>query len=210
MLFTLATVALFGTGGFGGLFLGNATADMQLHDTYFVVGHFHLMIGGVTLMGSFAAIYFWFPKMFGRSMNELLGKVHFWFTLIPFFTIFFMQHFQGLQGAPRRYFAFQTDAFLQPARDANMVISMAAFILIAGQTIFMINFFMSLAKGRVAVGNPWHATTLEWTLPSPPVHGNFGATVPEVYRWPYEYSVEQADSDFTPQNVPADEVPVTA
>ncbi len=210
MLFILATVALFGTGGFGGLFLGNATADMQLHDTYFVVGHFHLMIGGVTLMGSFAAIYFWFSKMFGRTMNETLGKVHFWLTLIPFFTIFFMQHFQGFQGAPRRYFGFMNYEYLEAARDANWIISWAAFALIAGQTIFMVNFFMSLAKGKVAAANPWNATTLEWTLPSPPAHGNFGDALPQVYRWPYEYSAEEADEDYTPQNVPADEVPVTA
>ncbi len=210
MLFTLATVALFGTGGFGGLFLGNATADMQLHDTYFVVGHFHLMIGGVTLMGTFAALYFWFPKMFGRSMNEMLGKVHFWLTLIPFFTIFFMQHFQGLQGAPRRYFGFMNYEYLEAARDTNWLISMAAFILVAGQVVFLVNFVTSLFKGAAAVANPWHATTLEWTAPSPPPHGNFGDAAPQVHRWPYEYSVDDEDEDFTPQDVPADKVPVTA
>jgi len=210
MLFTLATVALFGTGGFGGLFLGNATADMQLHDTYFVVGHFHLMIGGVTLMGSFAALYFWFPKMFGRRMNETLGKVHFWFTLIPFFTIFFMQHFQGLQGAPRRYFGFMNYEYLEAARDTNLFISMAAFTLIAGQVLFLVNFVSSLFKAKDAVANPWHATTLEWTLPSPPAHGNFGDAIPQVHRWPYEYSAEDADNDYTPQDVAADKVPVTA
>ena len=183
---------------------------MQLHDTYFVVGHFHLMIGGVTLLGSFAAIYFWFPKMFGRTMNETLGKAHFWFTLIPFFTVFFMQHFQGLQGAPRRYFGFMSYEYLQETRDTNWLISMAAFTLIAGQVLFLVNFIMSLAKKKEVVPNPWHATTLEWTLPSPPAHGNFGDAIPEVYRWPYEYSAEEADEDYTPQTVPADKVPVTA
>ncbi|MGD8329459.1 MAG: cbb3-type cytochrome c oxidase subunit I [Acidobacteriota bacterium] len=210
MMFTLGTIALFGTGGFGGLFLGNATADMQLHDTYFVVGHFHLMIGGVTLLGSFAAIYFWFPKMFGRTMNETLGKLHFWFTLIPFFTVFFMQHFQGLQGAPRRYFGFMNYQYLEATRNTNWFISMAAFTLIAGQVLFLINFVTSLVKKKHAVANPWHATTLEWTLPSPPAHGNFGDAIPQVYRWPYEYSADQAEEDYTPQTVPADKVPATA
>lgn len=209
MMFILGTVALFGTGGFGGLFLGNATADMQLHDTYFVVGHFHLMIGGVTLFGSFAAIYFWFPKMFGRAMNETLGKLHFWLSLIPFFTVFFMQHFQGLQGAPRRYFGFESYEYLMETRDSNFFVTMAAFMMISAQVVFLVNFVMSLAKGKTAGANHWQATTLEWTAPSPPPHGNFAAE-PQVYRWPYEYSVEGAADDYTPQTVPADEVRVTA
>ena len=133
MLFALGVIALFGSGGLGGLFLGNATADMQLHDTYFVVGHFHMMIGGVTLLATFAAIYFWFPKMFGRMMNETLGKLHFWFTFVPFFIIFFMQHFLGLQGAPRRYYAFTAYDYLQKTRGQNLVISIAAMVLISGQ-----------------------------------------------------------------------------
>ena len=124
MLFVCGVIALFGSGGLGGLFLGNATADMQLHDTYFVVGHFHMMIGGVTLLATFAAIYFWFPKMFGRMMNETLGKAHFWLTFAPFFTIFFMQHFLGLQGAPRRYYAFTAFDYLQKTRGQNLVISL--------------------------------------------------------------------------------------
>ncbi len=210
MLFTLGTVALFGTGGFGGIFLGNATADMQLHDTYFVVGHFHLMIGGVTLFGSFAALYFWFPKMFGRSMNETLGKLHFWLTLAPFFTIFFMQHFQGLQGAPRRYFGFMSYEYLEAARQTNYFITMAALAMITAQVLFVGNFLISMFKGPVAAANPWRATTLEWTTASPPPHGNFGDLAPQVHRWPYEYSAEAAAQDYTPQTVPADDVPVTA
>ena len=210
MLFIIGTIALFGTGGFGGIFLGNATADMQLHDTYFVVGHFHLMIGGVTLMGTFAAIYFWFPKMFGRSMNDRLGKLHFWLTFIPFFTVFFMQHFQGLQGMPRRYYAFSSYQYLEQAANSNMMVTMVAFTLITAQFIFMFNFLWSMVKGRAAGANPWRATTLEWTAPSPPPHGNWGDAAPVVYRWPYEYSADGAPEDFTPQNVPADEVPVTA
>ena len=148
MLFVLGVIALFGSGGLGGLFLGNATADMQLHDTYFVVGHFHMMIGGVTLLATFAAIYFWFPKMFGRTMNETLGKAHFWLTFAPFFTIFFMQHFLGLQGAPRRYYAFTAFDYLQKTRGQNLVISLAAFLLVSSQFLFVVNFLWSLVKGR--------------------------------------------------------------
>ena len=209
MLFVCGVIALFGSGGLGGLFLGNSTADMQLHDTYFVVGHFHMMIGGVTLMGMFAAIYFWFPKMFGRMMNETLGKVHFWLTFAPFFTIFFMQHFLGIQGAPRRYYAFTAYDYLQKTRGQNVIISLAAFFLVSAQLVFIVNFVWSLVKGRVAVANPWRATTLEWTLPSPPPHGNFD-TVPTVERWPYEYGVPAPEGDFATQTVPAASVPVTA
>jgi cytochrome c oxidase subunit 1 len=200
MLFVCGVIALFGSGGLGGLFLGNATADMQLHDTYFVVGHFHMMIGGVTLMATFAALYFWFPKMFGKTMSERLAKAHFWCTFAPFFTIFFMQHFLGLQGAPRRYYAFTAYDYLQKTRGQNLVISIAAMILISGQFLFLVNFVWSLVKGAVAEANPWHATTLEWTVPSPPPHGNF-ASVPVVRRWAYEYGLDTADGDFAAQTV---------
>jgi cytochrome c oxidase subunit 1 len=209
MLFALGVIALFGSGGFGGLFLGNATADMQLHDTYFVVGHFHMMIGGVTMLATFGAIYFWFPKMFGRTMNEALGTLHFWFTFVPFFTIFFMQHFLGLQGAPRRYYAFTAYDYLQKTRGQNLVISIAAMVLISGQLVFLVNFMWSLFKGRVAEANPWGATTLEWTVPSPPPHGNFG-TMPVVERWAYEYGVQTVDGDYAVQTVPSQIAPVTA
>ena len=209
MLFALAVIALFGSGGFGGLFLGNATADMQLHDTYFVVGHFHMMIGGVTLMATFAALYYWFPKMFGRSMSEALAKAHFWMTFAPFFLIFFMQHFVGLQGAPRRYYAFTTYDFLRQTRGQNLVISVLAMILVAGQLLFLANFVWSLLRGRRAAPNHWGATTLEWTTSSPPPHGNFGAAVPSVHRWAYEYGVDGGD-DFATQDVPAARVAATA
>jgi cytochrome c oxidase subunit 1 len=204
MLFTLGVIAFFGTGGFGGLFLGNATADMQLHDTYFVVGHFHFMIGGVTLLATFAGIYFWFPKMFGRSMSEA------WGTFIPFFIVFFMQHFLGLQGMPRRYYAFTSYEFLQTTMGQNVVISIAALVLMGAQLVFLANFFSSLARGRRAEANPWRATTLEWAAESPPPHGNFGRTLPVVHRWPYEYSVEGLEADYTPQTVSPREAPVTA
>ncbi|MCM3880541.1 MAG: cbb3-type cytochrome c oxidase subunit I [Vicinamibacterales bacterium] len=209
MLFALGIIALFGVGGFGGLFLGNATADMQLHDTYFVVGHFHLMIGGVTLLGTFAGIYYWFPKMFGRQMSEALGKAHFWLTFLPFFTVFFMQHFVGLQGAPRRYYAFTTYEYLNRTHGQNVVISLVAFLLMAGQLVFALNFIWSLVAGRASERNPWHATTLEWETSSPPPHGNF-VEIPTVHRWAYEYSVAGEALDYTPQTVPARQVAVTA
>jgi cytochrome c oxidase subunit 1 len=210
MMFSLAVIALFGSGGLGGLFLGNATADMQLHDTYFVVGHFHMMIGGVTLMATFAAIYYWFPKMFGRTMSEMLGKAHFWGTFAPFFFIFFVQHFVGLEGAPRRYYAFTSYDYLQQTRGSNLAISIAAMVLLSAQVLFLVNFCWSLVAGRRATANPWHATTLEWTTASPPPHGNFGAEEPTVHRWAYEYGVDAPEGDFANQTVPPQSVPVTA
>ena len=197
-LFALGVIALFGSGGLGGLFLGNATADMQLHDTYFVVGHFHMMIGGVTMLATFGALYFWFPKMFGRRMSEAAGKLHFWLTFAPFFTIFFMQHFLGLEGAPRRYYAFTAYDYLQRTRGQNLVISVAALVLIGGQLLFLANFIWSLFRGRAATENPWGATTLEWTVASPPPHGNF-ETIPLVRRWAYEYGIQTPQGDFAPQ-----------
>jgi cytochrome c oxidase subunit 1 len=209
VLFVLGVIALFGSGGLGGLFLGNATADMQLHDTYFVVGHFHMMIGGVTLFATFGAVYFWFPKMSGRATNETLGRIHFWLTFGPFFAIFFMQHFLGLQGAPRRYYAFTAFDYLQQTRGSNLAMSLAAFALIAGQLVFVVNVLWSLARGPAARANPWRATTLEWTVGSPPPHGNFGE-IPIVERWAYEYGVESGAGDFADQTVPPGSVPVTA
>jgi cytochrome c oxidase subunit 1 len=175
-----------------------------------VVGHFHLMIGGVTLMATFAAIYFWFPKMFGRLMSDGMGRAHFWMTFAPFFIIFFMQHFLGLQGAPRRYYSFSGYDFLSETRGQNLAISIAAMVLIAGQLLFLVNFVWSLFFGRAASPNPWEATTLEWTTSSPPPHGNFGEAVPTVHRWAYEYGVRNVDDDFATQNVPPQRVPVTA
>jgi len=210
MMFSCAVLALFGSGGLGGLYLGNATADMQLTDTYFVVGHFHMMIGGVTLMATFGALHYWFPKMFGRMMNETLGRVHFWLTFTPFFLIFFMQHFLGIEGAPRRYYAFTAYDFLKETRLQNLIISVCAMVLISGQLLFLVNFIWSLFRGEKATDNPWEATTLEWTTSSPPPHDNFGDAVPTVHRWPYEYGVGAGESDYADQRVPASQAPVTA
>ena len=209
MLFAVALVALFGLGGLGGIFLGTATSDIYLHDTYFVVGHFHLMIGGVTLFGLFGGMYYWFPKMFGRMMNTTLGKIHFWFTFIPFYLVFLGMHFIGLGGTPRRYYSFAKYAFTERFQGMQVEITYIAFILGAGQLLFLINFFWSIRHGRKAGSNPWNAASLEWTAPSPPPHGNWGAALPTVYRWPYEYSVPGEPEDFTPQTISALKVPVT-
>ena len=199
MLWALGVISLFGTGGLGGLFLGNAAADIPLHDTYFVVGHFHLMIGGVTLFAFYAATYFWFPKMFGRMLSERLGKLHFWTSVVGFYGVFITQHWLGIGGMPRRYYSFNAFAYLKEIRDWNILVSFAAFLLGAAQLIFLCNFVFSLVRGRRAGANPWNAATLEWTVPSPPPHGNWGASTPIVERWPYEYSPEGETVDYLAQ-----------
>jgi cytochrome c oxidase subunit 1 len=199
LLFVIGQIVLFGIGGLGGIFLGTATSDIYLHDTYYVVGHFHYMIGGVTLFAIFGGIYFWFPKMFGRMMNQTLGKIHFWFTLIPFFLVFLGMHFIGLGGVPRRYFSFGQYEFTRRFQDVHVQITYVAFVLGAAQLIFLFNFFWSLKFGPRAGTNPWEATSLEWTADSPPPHGNWGETQPVVHRWAYEYSAPGAPADFTPQ-----------
>jgi len=209
MLFAVGLIALFGLGGLGGIFLGTATSDMYLHDTYFVVGHFHFVIGGVTLFGLFAGFYYWFPKMFGRMMNERLGKIHFWLTLIPFYLLFLGMHFIGLAGVPRHYFSFMSFDFTRRFQGMQVQVTYLALVLSAAQLIFLFNFVWSLRAGKKAGLNPWNAATLEWTVPSPPPHGNWGAVLPVVHRWPYEYSVPDAPADFTPQTVPASAVAVT-
>jgi cytochrome c oxidase subunit 1 len=189
MMFAIGSLVMFGTGGFGGMFLGNATADIQLHDTYFVVGHFHLMIGGVTLLATFAALHYWFPRMFGRMMDETLGKIHFWLTFPVFYLIFVLMHFDGLAGMPRRYYSWEKYDFLAGVRSHQVWISLLAFLLGAAQLLFVYNFFRSIRKGRRAEPNPWNATTLEWQ-----------SGTAHVYRGPYDYSVTGAAADFIPQN----------
>jgi len=202
MLFATGILTLFGLGGMGGLFLGTATADIFLHDSYFVVGHFHYMIGGVTLFGLFAGLYYWYPKFFGRMLNETLGKIHFWITFVAFYGVFFGMHLLGLGGMPRRYYAFYEYEFLKSLAGHHLYISLSAFVLGAAQLIFLFNFFWSWRTGAKAASNPWNATTLEWTTPSPPPHGNWPGPVPVVYRWPYEYSLPGSALDYTPQTVP--------
>jgi len=201
MLFALAVISAVGLGGFGGLFLGTMTSDIYFHETYFVVGHFHLMIGTVTLLSIFGATYFWFPKMFGRMMSDRLGRWHFWLTAGPMITIFVLMHMQGLGGMLRRTY----DPSLYPYNQHNSVlrlpITLLAFVLFSAQTIFVWNFVRSIFKGEPASANPWEATTLEWQAPSPPPHGNFGEELPVVHRFAYEYSPTEGETDFVPQTV---------
>jgi len=199
MLFAIGFVSLFVSGGITGLFLGQTSIDIPLHDTYFVVGHFHLIMGVAAIFGMFAGTYFWFPKMFGKMMNEGLGKLHFVITFVGVNAIFIPFHVMGIAGAPRRYAGLDKLNYLQSIMPMNRFISWVAFITIAGQLIFLFNLIWSWAKGRKASDNPWEATSLEWTIPSPPPHDNFAGIEPEVHRGPYEYSVPGAAKDYLMQ-----------
>src|SRR5579872_6597766 len=202
MLFALGFVSLFVTGGLSGLFLAQPSLDLYLHDTYFVVAHFHLIMGVAAIFGIFSATFFWFPKMFGRMLNETIGKIHFWLTFVGVYAIFMPMHFLGLAGHPRRYFDTTAVGFLGPLQPVHVFISVAAFITISAQFLFLFNFFWSLKAGKEAKEeNPWHATTLEWSIPSPPPHDNFGGVEPVVYHGPYEFSVPGAADDYIPQHL---------
>jgi cytochrome c oxidase subunit 1 len=206
MLFAIGFVSLFVSGGITGLFLGQTSIDLPLHDTYFVVGHFHLIMGVAAIFGMFAGTYFWFPKMFGKMMNEGLGKLHFFITFIGVNAIFIPMHIMGMAGATRRYsFHFNPVTgeglhYLSNMTPLTRFVSFAAFVTIAGQLIFLANLIWSWAKGRKAAENPWEATSLEWTTPSPPPHDNFAGIEPEVHRGPYEFSVPGAPKDYMMQS----------
>jgi cytochrome c oxidase subunit 1 len=202
MLHALGFVSMFVIGGLSGIFLANTPIDIPLHDTYFVVAHLHYVLFGGSLFGIFGAITFWYPKMFGRMMSETLGKIHFWLTLLFFNAVFWPMHALGTQGMMRRIYDPMQYPHLVETMPIQRMISVSAFLLFATQLIFMANFLWSLFKGRKASANPWNATTLEWAAPSPPPHGNWGDTVPTVYRDPYEYSVPGAAQDFLPQTQP--------
>lgn len=203
-LFAIGFVSMFVSGGLSGIFLGTSAADIQLQDTYFVVAHFHLVMAIAPLFAAFGGLYYWFPKMFGRAMNETLGKIHFWFTFVGAYCVFFPMHNIGVGGQMRRIYDPTQYMFLQPQQPVNVFISISAFVLGAAQLVFLANFFYSLFAGkRVTERNPWNATTLEWTVPSPPGHGNFGDELPTVHRWAFDYSVPGEKEDFVPQNVPA-------
>ncbi len=202
VLFALGIVSLFITGGLGGIFLGNPSVDIQLHDTYFVVAHFHLIMAGAALFGVFAGTYYWFPKMYGKYMSETLGKIHFWLTLVAYYATFFPMHFLGAGGMMRRIYDPTKYDFLQPLKGLNTHISIWAFILGMAQLIFLFNFFWSMYKGRKAEKNPWKATTLEWQTETPVPEHNWIDKPPEVYRWPYDYSVPGGKEDFIPQTTP--------
>jgi cytochrome c oxidase subunit 1 len=203
MLFAIGFVSLFVSGGLSGPFLAQPVLDIQLHDTYFVVGHFHLIMGVAAIFGIFAATYYWFPKMFGRMMNEGLGKAHFWLTFIGTYAIFMPMHYLGMAGGTRRYSQYTEVAYLQRLMPIHTFMTYAAIITIASQFIFVINLFWSMFKGPKASDNPWESTTLEWTTATPPPHDNFGGRTPVVNRGPYEYGVPGAAKDFIMQNDPA-------
>lgn len=207
MLFSIGLVSFFLTGGITGIFLGNSAVDIQLHDTYFVVAHFHLVMGSASFFGMLAGIYHWFPKMFGRMMDEKLGYIHFWITFVGVYLVFFPLHYIGIAGFPRRYYSFTNFETFSGFADLNMLVSIAAMVTLAAQFIFLFNFFYSMFRGRLAPPNPWNANTLEWTTPRFPKHGNWPGEIPAVYRWPYDYSKPGAKEDFIPQTIPYSETP---
>jgi cytochrome c oxidase subunit 1 len=206
MLFAIGFIFTFVHGGLTGLFLGNVTVDLPLSDTYFVVGHFHMVMGVSPIMVVFGAIYHWYPKITGRMWNERLGKIHFWVTFLGTYAIYLPMHYLGILGVPRRYYALGNTDFLPPSvHMINEAITTAALIVAAAQLVFLFNLIWSLRHGPVADPNPWRATTLEWqTADTPPKHGNWGAKLPVVHRWAYDYSVPGAKQDFIPQNEPRD------
>ncbi len=205
MLFSIGLVSTFITGGLTGIILGDSTLDINVHDTYFVVAHFHLVMGISALYGMFAGIYHWFPRMFGRMLNKNLGYVHFWVTAICAYGVFFPMHFIGLAGLPRRYYTNTNFPLFDDLQNVNVLITTFALIGGAFQLVFLYNFFVSIFYGKKSVMNPWKSNTLEWTAPVEHMHGNWPGEIPHVYRWPYDYSNPAHDVDFVPQNVPMKE-----
>lgn len=205
MLFSIGLVSTFITGGLTGIILGDSTLDINVHDTYFVVAHFHLVMGISALYGMFAGIYHWFPRLFGRMLNKNLGYVHFWVTAICAYGVFFPMHFIGLAGLPRRYYTNTNFPLFDDLQNVNVLITTFALIGGAFQLVFLYNFFVSIFYGKKSVMNPWKSNTLEWTAPVEHIHGNWPGEIPHVYRWPYDYSNPAHDVDFVPQNVPMKE-----
>jgi cytochrome c oxidase subunit 1 len=207
MLFALAFIVTFVNGGLTGIFLGNVTVDVPLSDTYFVVAHFHMVMGIAPLMVIFGAIYHWFPLVTGRFLDEKLGKWHFWFSFLGAYSIYFPMHYLGFIGVPRRYFEMYDSPYITSAVGLNQSITIAALIVGLSQFIFIFNIVKSLRMGKPAGKNPWKANSLEWQTPNvPPAHGNWGDKLPVVYRWPYDFNVPGAKEDYIPQTTPPSEV----
>ncbi|HVE49086.1 MAG TPA: cbb3-type cytochrome c oxidase subunit I [Casimicrobiaceae bacterium] len=208
MLFAIGFIFTFVNGGLTGLFLGNVVVDLPLSDTMFVVAHFHMVMAIAPILVVFGAIYHWYPKITGRMLNDSLGRIHFWITFVGSYAIYYPMHYLGFMGVPRRYYAIGATNFIpDSAHSLNVAITLAALVVGAGQLLFLYNMIASYYRGRPSGPNPWNATTLEWQTPdTPPTHGNFGATLPVVYRWAYDYSVPGVEVDFIPQNVPPAEV----
>ncbi|MBA08665.1 MAG: cytochrome c oxidase subunit I [Flavobacteriaceae bacterium] len=202
MLFAIAFVSTFITGGLTGIILGDSALDINVHDTYFVVAHFHLVMGISALYGMLAGMYHWYPIMFGRMMNKNLGYVHFWITAISAYGVFFPMHFIGMAGLPRRYYTNSNFPLFDDLADTNQVITMFAILGASVQLVFLYNFIYSLFYGKKAPQNPWKSTTLEWTASQKHIHGNWQGKIPEVYRWPYDYSKPGYKEDFVPQHIP--------
>ncbi len=201
MLFAIGFVSTFISGGLTGIFLGNSTLDIQLHDTMFVVAHFHIVMGVSGILGMFAGIYHWFPKMYGRYMNNTLAYIHFWITFAGAYLIFWPMHYEGLAGLPRRYLDYRSWLSFDQFGDLNRFISTVALITFSVQLLFVFNFIYSIFKGRRVMNrNPWGSTTLEWTAPIRPGHGNWPGEIPEVHRWPYDYAKD--GREFIPQTEP--------
>lgn len=203
-LFAIGFVSMFISGGLTGIFLGNSAIDIVMHDTYFVVAHFHIVMGVAAFFGMFAGVYHWFPKMFGRFMNPTLGKLHFWGTLIGAYAIFWPMHYLGMAGVPRRYYRFDNFDTFSHFSELNQFITIAAILTFGFQVLFVINFFYSIWKGKIVTSkNPWGATTIEWTTPIRPGHGNWPGKIPTVQRWPYDYGKD--GREFIPQVEPLKE-----
>ena len=204
MLFAIGFVSTFITGGLTGLILGDSALDINVHDTYFVTGHFHIVMGVSAIYG-IAGVYHWFPKMYGRMMNKKLGYFHFWVTFISAYGVFFPMHFLGLAGLPRRYYTNSAFPMFDELTNINEVITFFAIIGGLVQLLFIFNFFYSIFKGTKATENPWKSNTLEWTTPIERIHGNWPGEIPAVERWAYDYSKPGADEDFIQQTVPLKE-----
>jgi len=202
MLFALGFLATFVIGGVTGIFLGAAAVDIYLHGTYFVVAHFHYTLFPSVFLGGFAGLYFWYPKMFGRMLNETLGKIHFWITVVAFNGVFIPLFLAGAAGNMRRVYNPMQYDFLKHLAPIHQFATYFTIVLLIGQVPFVINFVWSMFRGEPATDNPWHANTLEWATSSPPPHGNF-ETVPTVYRDPYEYSPPGVSEDWLPQYTPS-------